>query len=378
MSRNVSSRAWHPRRRVTGPGGDRTSEDGWRQETQKETVPQGSCLLMCPAAELREREAQRRLHRFEVLPGTERQRLPRADPTRTVKEYSRPAAGKDCTRPADLRPPAVLYRTVCYLVDNIASSAGLQPWNEVYDFVFDRLRSVRQDMVIQRVGGEACVSVLERTVRFLLYAEYRLSGEPLRCFDPQINRAHLRESLAWLLGCYQLEPGLHSNQEEFEALCLLYNLGSLDALRHALCLPEKLRGSPGVRLALAVNRAFLERNPVRLLRLARPLPFLHSCALHPHLTRCRRDLLLLYSHGLSSRNGRFPLPRLAELLGLGGGSQAAELCQAHGVEVSGDWAVFNKGSFKEAERQPDGGSSYELVGCKQGDRSLASIIHGEP
>lgn len=93
----------------------------------------------------------------------------------------------------------------------------------MYDFVFDRLRSVRQDMIIQRVSGADCVAVLERTVRFLIYASYRLCGEPLRLYDPRINDTHLQESLSWLLECYT--SGKHPNQEEFQALGLLYNLG---------------------------------------------------------------------------------------------------------------------------------------------------------
>ena len=97
--------------------------------------------------------------------------------------------------------------------------------SQVYDFVFDRLRSVRQDMIIQRTAGPDSRAVLERTVRLLVYASFRLCGEPLRLYDPRINDTHLQESLSWLLQCYAAEPGPHGNQEEFQALSLLYNLG---------------------------------------------------------------------------------------------------------------------------------------------------------
>lgn len=97
---------------------------------QPETVPKGSCQTMCSVRELRERERQKRLHRFEMMPGTERDRLPRGDPLRAVKEYTRPAAGKDSTNPAELRPPEVLLKTVCYLIDGIAASPRLHPWTE--------------------------------------------------------------------------------------------------------------------------------------------------------------------------------------------------------------------------------------------------------
>uniref|UniRef100_A0A4W5QAB0 Si:zfos-452g4.1 n=1 Tax=Hucho hucho TaxID=62062 RepID=A0A4W5QAB0_9TELE len=349
----------------------------WREvqeERRQESIPRGVCLSMCPIRELQDREAQNLLHRFEVLSGTERERWPRADPSGVVKEYARPAAGKDSTRPSDLRPPAVLLKTVFYLVDNIAASPTLRPWTEVYDFVFDRLRSVRQDMIIQRVSGADCVAVLERTVRFLIYASYRLCGEPLRLYDPRINDTHLQESLSWLLECYT--SGKHPNQEEFQALGLLYNLGSSRATQHTMELPEQIRSSPVMHLALSVSRAFMERNPVRLLRLAHSLDFLQSCALHRHLETCRRDLLLIYSHGHSSKNCRFPLHKLAHILALDL-PLTNQLCQAHGVEVHGDSVVFSKTSFTEPEAgKLQCAHFHELVDRKQSDLTVGSIIHG--
>ena len=105
---------------------------------------------MCPQRELQERESQNRLHRFETLAGTEKRagekgRRPRADPQRAVKEYSRPAAGKDSTRPSDLRPPAVLLKTVCYLIDDIATMPGQTSWNEAsgYSLCLYATRGIR-------------------------------------------------------------------------------------------------------------------------------------------------------------------------------------------------------------------------------------------
>lgn len=112
--------------------GRRRPEERCEAEDQPSNrAPLGTCTTMCPILELKDREAQRRLHRFEMLRGTERDRVPHADPSRAVKEYSRPAAGKDSTRASDLRPPGVLLKTTCYLVDEIVASSVLQPWSEV-------------------------------------------------------------------------------------------------------------------------------------------------------------------------------------------------------------------------------------------------------
>lgn len=316
----------------------------------EDTVPKGTCQTMCPAREMRQRESQNRLHHFEMLAGTQRDRQPRADPLCTVKEYARPAAGKDSTNPEDLRPPAVLMKTVCYLIDGIATSHDRQPWTEVYSFVFDRLRGVKQDMIIQRVSGKDCVTLLERTVRFLIYASYRLCGEPLRLYDPKINDTHLQENMSWLLDCYSTGPGPYANQEEFEALNLLYNLGCTKALQHAMQLSQRLRSTSEISLALSVNQAFLERNPVRLLRLAQKLNFFQTCALHHHLATCHKDLLLIYSHGFNSRNCRFPLNKLCQILDLDK-AHAAQYCQIYGVEINQEnQVVFTKTAFTEPEQ----------------------------
>ncbi|XP_076009303.1 SAC3 domain-containing protein 1 isoform X2 [Genypterus blacodes] len=381
--RREAPKEWRPtnrgQRRCQGDGRVQQTEEEEKRELGHERTPRGACQSMCPAHELQQREAQNRLHHFEMMAGTGRERRPRADPSRAVKEYSRPAAGKDSTRPADLRPPTVLLKTVCYLIDDIAASPDLHPWTEVYSFVFDRLRAVKQDMIIQRVSGSECVAILERTVRFLIYASYRLCDEPLRLYDPRINDTHLQEYLSWLLDCYTTGSGPHSNQAEFQALGLLYNLGSARALQHTMELPERLRKSPAIRLALSINRAFSERNPVRLLRLVHKLNFLQCCALHRHLLRCRRDLLLVYSHGHSSRNCRFPLHRLAQLLALDT-PLTVQLCQAHGLEINRDnQVVFSKAAFTESEQGKGKlrcALYHDIVVEKQRDLTVRSIIHG--
>uniref|UniRef100_A0A4W6FLN6 SAC3/GANP/THP3 conserved domain-containing protein n=1 Tax=Lates calcarifer TaxID=8187 RepID=A0A4W6FLN6_LATCA len=253
-------------------------------------------------------QRRNRLHHFEILAGTERDRQPRADPLRAVKEYSRPAAGKDSTNPADLRP---------LLADSTLPHLCL-------------------------------LSPLWRA---------------LRLYDPRINDTHLQENLSWLLDCYATVTELHPNQEEFQALGLLYNLGSARATQHIMELPERLRSAP--------------RNPVRVLRLAQRLNFLQCCALHQHLVTCRRDLLLIFSHGYSSRNCRFPLDRLAQLLCLDV-PLTARLCQAYRVDVSQDsHVVFSKAAFTEPEQGTLHCKLYHsIVAEKQRDLTVGSIIHG--
>lgn len=48
-----------------------------------------------------------------------------------------------------------------------------KPFNVVYDFIFDRLRAVRQEIVIQNLDTIETIHLLEPIVLFLAYSAYR-------------------------------------------------------------------------------------------------------------------------------------------------------------------------------------------------------------
>ena len=64
-----------------------------------------------------------------------------------VKEYSRPAAGK-VIRPSDLRTLDTLVRTTKYLVNEVYNRYDVE-FIQIYEYLFDRLRAIRQDLIIQ-------------------------------------------------------------------------------------------------------------------------------------------------------------------------------------------------------------------------------------
>lgn len=158
---------------------------------------------------------------------------------------------------------------------------------------------------------------------------------------------------------------------------MFFSSGSARAVQHILELPKQVRSTPSITLALSIKQAFMERNPVRLLRLTQKLNFMQTCALHRHLATCRRDLMLIYSHGYSSRNCRFPLDRLSRLLSLDT-SLTSQLCQVHGLEVSQDnQVVFSKAAFSDPEQGKLHCKLYHnIVSEKQRNLTIQNIIHG--
>ncbi|CAH1252340.1 SAC3D1 [Branchiostoma lanceolatum] len=331
------------------------------QSTFTDTMPEearnrGTCQDMCPELERSARQRQKRLHRFEILEGTEQNRLPSADPARCVKEYSRPAAGKDIIPPAELRPPQVLLDTVDYLVNRILPRDDVR-FAEVYNFVSDRLRAVRQDMVVQRVKGHTCVTILEKAVRFHVYAAYRLCESSVQQFDPHLNNQQLENCLTWLLREYKDDciGSAQGNRACMEALYLMHCLGSHDALQHGLSLPKALRQCQVVQVALQLHLAQLRGDFVQVFRLVQQLPYIHSCAVHRHLAPERSHLQCL--------------------LGFDDETETAEFCRQHGLNAVDGYVAFRKADFSFPEKVKPKFSQC-LVDDKLQECTLPDVIHG--
>lgn len=74
------------------------------------------------------------------------------DHTAAVKEYSRSSADQEEPLPHELRPLAVLSRTMDYLVTRVMDQkeGSLRDW---YDFLWNRTRGIRKVPASPRRGG---------------------------------------------------------------------------------------------------------------------------------------------------------------------------------------------------------------------------------
>ena len=67
---------------------------------------------------------------------------------------------------SDVRPVPVLEETLNYLLDLLHSSD--HPFDVVHDFIFDRTRSIRQDLSMQNVVSDQVIHMYERMVCLLI------------------------------------------------------------------------------------------------------------------------------------------------------------------------------------------------------------------
>jgi hypothetical protein len=82
------------------------------------------------------------------------------DPRLMIKEYSRSSADQDLPLPNEMRPIHILYDTMIYLIDEIIAKivnesqlteSGEFSVCDWYDFVWNRTRSIRKEIIQQRL-----------------------------------------------------------------------------------------------------------------------------------------------------------------------------------------------------------------------------------
>ncbi|XP_075549287.1 SAC3 domain-containing protein 1 isoform X2 [Dermacentor variabilis] len=291
-------------RRGRGRAGDRYGQHqtgrGDAIDVPRQTTVIGTCQDMCPPRERQWREKERLLHPFEIAEGTE----------------------------SDVR---------------IAPLCTGDSWADTYHFVWDRLWAVRQDMTIQDLNGGDCIEILEQAVRFYVYSAFRCFEEDVNAFDPHINSQHLQECLKRLLIQYQQSTvDQCRNRPEMEAIYILHNLGSFEALTHALTLPKEIRNHTLVKISLDTSLAHRKGNFIRVLKNYKALPSLLACALHSHLELIRRTALQVMTVAFSSKNCKFPLSVLVHWLSCSDHT-ARELCLLYQLPVQDSEVNFLKG-----------------------------------
>ncbi|KAI4489900.1 hypothetical protein M0804_004082 [Polistes exclamans] len=319
------------------------------------------------------REREGLLHQFEIDEKTKHSKKPKADPRKIIKSYSRSAAGQIMTDPSSLRPGPVLLSTIKYLFTKIVTRTDVD-WIHVYDFAFDRLRAIRQDLVIQRIGTTMSIQILEPIIRFHTYASQRLSERNINEYNPKINDQHLLECMTQLLVLYDTlnrERELEINEEieaitlidnrvEMEALYILLNIGDVSGLNRALILPEKLRHvtiskikihlsyvlkSEEVKLATKISIAWYLKNYVRVFRLIEKLRPIFVCAVMCNLKSLRRNVLQIMSSGYNSKNLTFPGLKLQELLLYKDVEKLKKDCELFNLKFTNENVLFQKTSF---------------------------------
>ncbi|CAG9859318.1 unnamed protein product [Phyllotreta striolata] len=318
----------------------------------------GKCPHMCPIEEAKLRESQRLLHVFETLPGPQKFTRPKVDIKRAVKCFSRSAAGKDLTDPDKLRPPSVLLETLNYLFNDILNKDA--SWIVKYDFIADRLRSVRQDMIIQNTSRAHQIVILQPIIRFYAVAAYMFCEEDINQFDPYINNKQLQECLKRLLCMYDYydtlqkitkndvclsNDFLEEHRPYFETLYLIFNLGDVDAINRILNISKNWRTSLVVT-SVKMSLCYISGNYFKVCKLLKTLPLSLQIMAYLHMPELRRSCFKTMSVAYSSKNLLFSKAILTDLLLYNSEKELEIDCKHYGLKFNENGVNFLKTDFK--------------------------------
>ncbi|XP_051123909.1 SAC3 family protein C [Andrographis paniculata] len=370
FSSSISSEDSHQRRsnytssRVSQEASRRNWDSGDSYVTDKEDADRtfstlaGNCPFMCPVEERARRERLRDLAVFERLHG---------NPAKTsanlaVKKFCRTISTKD-VKASDVRPVSVLEGTLDYLLSLLHSSG--RPFEVVHDFIFDRTRSIRQDLSMQNAASPQVIRMYERMVTFHIISHsqlHRSCGSPDIASMCHLNLEQLMKTLATLLNLYEVNRVSHSasrKEAEFCSFYLLLRLAS-DNQGEPLTLwisriPSPILKSKEMCFARGILRYYRLGNYKRfILTIEEEASYLQYCILEPYINEVRILALSCIIHG-GYKLQPYPLVDLSKLLMMKE-SDVESLCTDCALELANDGIGKGLVSTKQSTMsKPSGG-----------------------
>ncbi|RNA21027.1 germinal-center associated nuclear -like isoform X1 [Brachionus plicatilis] len=300
-------------------------------------IIQGTCQDMCPEKERFSREHLGLCHKYEFSADNQQ-----PDHYIMVKEYSRSSADQDLPLPNEMRSLDVLYDTMLYIIDKIITrieesstesgffyNAEIFSIVEWYDFVWNRTRSIRKEIIQQRLLTSDSepdlkgVFIIEQCARFHIMCSHRLCDQASDIFDFKINEENLKNCFQSLRQYYQTSHELGSNlpaspfEAEFRSYIILLNLTESNILGEIQRWPKEIRHSRSVHFALNCYFAFNSKNYVKFFRLiaSDECEYLQSCILHRHFFSARLDAFkTIFNSFKENKEKNYPIDKLVEIL----------------------------------------------------------------
>ncbi|KAK7405643.1 hypothetical protein VNO78_07204 [Psophocarpus tetragonolobus] len=331
----------------------------------------GTCPYMCPERERIQRERLRDLAVFERLNGNPG----KSSPTLAVKKFCRTISIKD-VQASDMRPITILEDTLNYLLSLLESKD--HPFEVVHDFVFDRTRSIRQDLTMQNIVNKKAIYMYEGMVKFHVVSHYKLwcsMSDPNIASMHHLNIEQLTKTLTSLLNLYEAtrdSDHIHENEAEFHSLYVLLHLGSYSQpMGEPLSLWFRRVSTP----VLKSKEMYFARRILRSFRVgnykdffsttAAQASYLQFCTMSPYINEVRALALSCINFG-GYKLHPYPLFNLSKHLMIKE-SDLEAFCNYCGLETCADESGNKLLPAKQATftHPKDGFQSYSFLGLQE-------------
>ncbi|TVU47030.1 hypothetical protein EJB05_06606, partial [Eragrostis curvula] len=298
----------------------------------------GTCPDMCPARERAQRERLRDLAVFERVGGDPA----RTSPSLAVKKFCRTISSTS-VQASDLRPLPVLRETLDYLLHLLDSS--VHPFETIHDFIFDRTRSIRQDISMQNIVNSQTIQIYEDVVMFHIKSHQRLARSCQDSDASSLCYLNLEQLTKCLLSLFDMYHALHKSNSHSDREAEYY---SSYVLLHLGCKIPKMVDSLSLwygQLAPPVRRSkemVFARTLLRFYHLGNFKRFfcmvaaeatdLQLLLVEPFLNEVRARALMYFNHS-GYKLQHHPLKHLSEILMIEE-SELEPLCEICGLQLS--------------------------------------------
>ncbi|XP_076033596.1 SAC3 domain-containing protein 1 isoform X2 [Oratosquilla oratoria] len=325
----------------------------------------GTCMTMCPTAEIMLRQREGLVHPLEMRLDASGKKTKYGDSKQMVKAYTRSAAGQ-VINPASIRPLPVLAKSVNFLLTRMSE-------HDLCDFDphlnTTQLRETLQTLLAIYKDNEILSANRQgHSQRRRLYQDSFKSSAESGSFEKSEDRSETLEKVdrvtpipleinfTGLDNPVSVEEDNRSGdkdeihqmteREEIEAINLLVNLGSAEAVTRCIELREEIRSSPMVQICLDISLSWILGNYIRVLKQLVLLPPILACAIYLHITKVQRYALGVMSVAYSSKGLTWKLSDVQKLLLFPSTNAVIQACQSYGVIVKEGNVSFAKGGFK--------------------------------
>lgn len=246
---------------------------------------------------------------------------------------------------SDVRPLPVLEETLNYLLNLL--DATEHPFEVVHDFVFDRTRSIRQDLSMQNIINDQTIHMFEEMVKFHIISHHKLrscSSKPSFSSVHYLNMEQLKKCLISLYALYKENRNsnsIYKNEPEFYSFHVLLHLGSnSQPLGESLSLwlgrvPSLILKSKEMCFARRLLRLFRMGNYKRFLcTTATEASYLQYYIIEPYINEVRALALSCVNY-CGYKLHPYPIAHLSKLLMMKE-LDVESFCNACGLETSTD------------------------------------------
>lgn len=231
-----------------------------------------------------------------------------------------------------------------YLLNLLNSSE--YPFDVVHDFIFDRTRSVRQDLSIQNLVNDQAIHIYEDVIKFHILSHQRLARS---CKDSDasslcyLNTEQLMKCLLSLFDMYHIvhkNDSQNTRKAEYYSCFVLLHLGcKIPRMADSLSLwysqlPASVVRSKEMIFARTILRCYHLGNFKRFFcMIAADASDLQLCLVEPFLNEVRARALMYFNHS-GYKPQHHPLTHLSEILMIEE-LELENLCSICGLEISG-------------------------------------------